>query len=150
MAWRKCREEEHMRIAGWPRWFMGVALALALTGCAGTSAGTAVAVTDIATVAGEWTGLLQMAGSQDREEFVELTVDGSGRYRAVAARTIGAVDAQGKVGVLSDGKILFRGDRGSQATATLYTRASEPQRTLVMEGATPVDRRFGARLHQRL
>jgi hypothetical protein len=45
---------------------------------------------------------------QDLEDFVELTVDGSGRYQAVAARTIGAMDAQGKVGVLSNGKILFR------------------------------------------
>jgi hypothetical protein len=148
---RKCREEEeHMRIDGWPRWFTGVAVLLALTGCAGATAGTAVAVTDIATVAGKWTGLLEMAGSQDREDFVELTVDGSGRYQAVAARTIGAMDTQGKVGVLGDGKVLFRGDRGSQATATLYTRASEPQRTLVMDGTTPSDRRFRARLHQRL
>jgi hypothetical protein len=133
-----------------PRWLAGVAVALALTGCAGTTTGTAVAVTDITTVAGQWIGLLEMAGSQNREDFVELTVDGSGRYRAVAARTIGAMDAQGKVGVLSDGKILFRGDRGSQATATLYTRASKPQRTLLMEGATPSDRRFRARVHQRL
>jgi hypothetical protein len=139
-----------MRIHERPRWLAGVAMALALTGCAGTTAGTAVAVTDVATVAGKWTGPLDMAGSQAREDFVELTVDGSGRYQAVAARTIGAMDVQGNVGVLSDGTILFRGDRGSQATATLYTRASQPQRTLVMEGATPLDRRFRARLHQRL
>jgi hypothetical protein len=138
---RTSREEEHMRIDGWPRWFTGVAVLLALTGCAGATAGT---------VAGKWTGLLEMAGSQDREDFVELTVDGSGRYQAVAARTIGAMDAQGKVGVLGDGKVLFRGDRGSQATATLYTRTSEPQRTLVMDGTTPSDRRFRARLYQRL
>jgi hypothetical protein len=137
-----------MPIDGWPRGVLGVALMLALTGCAGTTAGTVVAVTDVATVAGKWTGLLEMAGGQDREDFVELTVDGSGRYQAVAARTIGAMDAQGKVGVLSDGKIQFRGDRGSQATATLYTRASEPTRTLVMEGTTPSDRRFRAQLHQ--
>jgi hypothetical protein len=133
-----------------PRWLVGVTVALALTGCAGTRTGTAVAVTDITTVAGQWIGLLEMAGSQAREDFVELTLDGSGRYRAVAARTIAAMDAQGKVGVLSDGKILFRGDRGSQATATLYTRASKPQRTLLMEGATLSDRRFRARVHQRL
>ena len=137
-----------MRIDGWRRWLPGVAVVLILTGCAGTTAGTAVAVTDIASVAGKWTGLLEMAGSQDREDFVDLTVDGSGLYRAAAARTIGAMDAQGKVRVISDGKILFQGDRGSQATATLYTQASQPQRTLLMEGTTPSGRRFRARLHQ--
>jgi hypothetical protein len=135
-----------MRIEGWPRWLTGVAVVLALTGCAGTTAGTAVAVTDIATVAGKWTGLLEMAGGQDREDFVELTVDGSGLYRASAARTIGAMDAQGKVAVIGDGKMLFQGDRGSRATATLYTQAAQ-QRTLLLEGTTPSGRHFRVRLH---
>ena len=120
---------------------------LGLVACAGTTSGTAVAVTDIATVAGKWSGLLEMTGSRVQDDFVELTVDGSGRYQARAARTIGTIDAQGQVGALSDGKLLFQGDRGSQATAMLYTRTSEPRRTLVIEGITPSDRRFRARLH---
>jgi hypothetical protein len=137
-----------MRIDGWRRWLSGVAKVLVLTGCASTTAGTAVAVTDIASIAGKWTGLLEMAGSQEREDLVELTVDKSGVYRAVAARTIGMMDTQGKIDVLSDGRMLFKGERGSQTTATLYTQAAQPQRTLVVEGITPAGRRFHARLHQ--
>ena len=60
---------------------------LGLVACAGTTSGTAVAVTDIATVAGKWSGLLEMTGSRVQDDFVELTVDGSGRYQARAART---------------------------------------------------------------
>jgi hypothetical protein len=138
-----------MRIHGWRRWLPGVVVVLSLTGCAGSgvsTAGTAAAVTDIAGVAGKWTGLMEMAGSQEREDFVELTIDGSGAYRAVAARTIGVMDARGKVAVGGDGKILLKGDRGSQATATLYTQPTQPQRTLLLEGATPSGRGFRARL----
>ena|SRR5262245_44937813 len=137
-----------MRIDGRRRWWAGIAVMLVLAGCAGTSTGTAVPVTDLANVAGKWTGLLEVAGSQDREEFVELTVDGSGAYRAVTARTIGVLDNQGKVDVISDGKLLFKGDRGSQATATLLSQASQPQRTLVVQGTTASGRPFQARLRQ--
>ena len=140
-----------MRIDGWRRWQPGLVAVLVLAGCAssgGSTSGTAVAVTDIASVAGKWTGLVEMAGAQEREDFVELTVDRSGAYRAVAARTIGVMDAQGKVAVVGDGKIVFRGDRGSQATATLYTQPTQPQRTLLLEGATASGRRFRARLHR--
>jgi hypothetical protein len=140
-----------MRFDAWRRWLPGVVVVLILAGCAGgrgSTAGTAVAVTDIASVAGKWTGLLEMAGSRDREDFVELTVDKSGVYRAVAARTIGAMDAQGKIVVSGDGKIRFKGDGGSQATATLYTQTTQPQRTLVLEGTTPSGRGFRAQLHQ--
>jgi hypothetical protein len=140
-----------MRIDRWRRWLPGVMVVLILTGCAGSRAstpGTAVPVSDIASVAGKWTGLLEMAGSRDREDFVELTVDGSGVYRAAAARTIGVMDAHGKIAVIGDGTMQFKGDRGAQATATLYTRTTRPQRTLLLEGITQSGRRFRAQLHQ--
>jgi hypothetical protein len=137
-----------MRLDGWRGRLLFVAVALVLTGCAGTTPGTAVVVSDVTSVAGKWTGILEMAGSQDREDFVELTVDGSGVYRAVAARTIGMMDAQGKVDIISGGKVLFRGERGSQSMATLYTQTAQPQRMLVVEGTTPAGRRFRAQLHQ--
>ncbi|MGH7392218.1 MAG: hypothetical protein ACREM3_22585 [Candidatus Rokuibacteriota bacterium] len=137
-----------MRIERWRTWLLSLVVVLGLTGCAGTgasTAGTAVAVTDLSSVAGKWTGLLELAGSGTREDFVELTVDRSGAYRAVTARTIGAMDAQGRVAV-SGGKILLQGERGSRATATLYTQ--QTQRALLVEGATPEGRRFSARLRQ--
>ena len=135
-----------MRIAGCGRWLSGVAMVLVLAGCAGTSTGTATAVTDLKTVAGKWTGLLDMAS--DRESVVELTIDESGVYRATAARTIGVMDAQGKIAIVGNGGLVFKGDNGSQATGTLYTQSAQSQRTLVIEGATPAGRRFSARLHQ--
>lgn len=140
-----------MRCDEWRGCRPGVVAVLILAGCAGSPASTArtaVAVTDIASVTGKWTGLLEMAGSRDREDFVELTIDRNGAYRAVAARTIGAMDAQGHIVVSGDGTLLFKGDRGSQATATLYTQTTQPQRTLLLEGATPSGRSFRAQLHQ--
>lgn len=139
-----------MRIDKRRTWLLSLVVALGLAGCAGggaPTAATAVAVTDVASVAGKWTGLLEMANSRDREDFVELTVDRGGAYRVVTARTIGALDAQGNIAV-SDGKILLKGARGSQATATLYTQQAQPQRTLLIEGATRDGRRFSARLRQ--
>jgi hypothetical protein len=139
-----------MRIDGWRRRLPGVVVILLLAGCAGTGASTAggaAAISDIASVAGKWAGLMEMPGSQQREEFVELRVDESGTYRVVAARPIGVMDAHGKVAV-SDGQLLFEGDRGSQARATLHTQPTQPQRTLLVEGATPSGRRFRAQLQQ--
>jgi len=135
-----------MRIDGFRAWLSSVALVLLLGGCAGTGAGTAVAVPDTKSIAGKWTGLLEMAG--DRENFVELTVDESGTYRVVTARTIGVMDAKGKIDVVGSGTLLFKGDSGSQATGTVVTQPPQSQRTLVMEGVTPAGRRFSARLRQ--
>jgi hypothetical protein len=107
-----------------------------------------VPVTEIATVAGKWTGLMEHEGSGERgEDFVEVAIDSSGTYRAFTARTIGVMNAAGTV-VVSDGKLLFRGDRGGDAVATLYTQSTSPQRTLRLEGATSAGRRFSARLRQ--
>ena len=140
-----------MRFDGWCAGLGGVVAVLALAGCAASgpaTPGTATAVTDVASVAGKWTGLLEMEGSRDREDFVELVVEPGGVYRAVAARTIGMMDAQGKIAVAGSGTLLLRGDRGSQATATLYTGVSPAQRFLVVEGATAAGRRFRAQLRQ--
>ena len=134
------------------RWRSGLAslaVGLMLAGCAGggttTGPATAVAVTDLASVAGKWTGLLELEGARDREDLVELTVDRGGTYRASAARTIGLMDAQGKV-ALSDGKVLLEGARGAKATGTLYAQPGSPERSLLMQGATPAGRRFSVRL----
>ena len=133
------------------RWLGGLALCalvLAVTGC-GTGASstaaapaTAVAVSNTSAVVGKWTGLLELEGGGDREDFVDLTIAPDGTYRAGAARTIGLMDAGGKDSV-ADGKNLLDGARGGKATGTLYEGA---QRSLVVVGAAPNGRRFMVRL----
>jgi len=66
----------------------------ALAGCAsgGGTSGTApaVVVNDVASLAGKWTGILEVEGSRDRDDLLELTVEPSGTYRASAARNSGS------------------------------------------------------------
>jgi hypothetical protein len=139
---------DSMRTDGWRRWALGVAVVHLLTGCATATDGTAVAVTDIASVAGRWVGLLEKAGSEDREDFVELTIDKRGVYRAVAVRTVGVMDAQGRMDVVGGGRMRFKGNSGAQGTATLHSQPAQPQRVLVVEGVTATGRHFHARLRE--
>jgi hypothetical protein len=127
-----------------------VSLAMvALAGCAsgGGTSGTApaVVVNDVASLAGKWTGILEVEGSRDRDDLLELTVDPSGTYRASAARTIGALDSQGKI-ALVDGKVRLEGARGGRATGTLYGASTSPDRSLLVDGVLPSGRRFTVRL----
>ncbi len=135
-----------MRTGKWPTPLLILVIATSLAGCAGGGTrGTATAVTDVASIAGKWTGLLELEGGRaTREDLVEMTVDTSGTYRAVTTRPIGMLDARGTVAV-SDGKILLKGERGSQATGTVYTQQAQPQRTLLVEGTTGEGRRFSVR-----
>ena len=60
---------------------LALAIALGLAGCAGNRSATAtapVAIADMASVAGKWVGLLERAGSRDREDYVEVTIAGNG------------------------------------------------------------------------
>src|SRR5215468_985923 len=97
-----------------------LAIVLGLAGCAGNGSATATAplpITDIASIAGKWVGLLEIAGSRDRQDYVEVTIAGDGTYRAASARTIGVMDARGKI-TLSDGKLLIQGERGGKGIGT--------------------------------
>src|SRR5262245_66695932 len=99
-----------------------LALLLGVAGCAGSGTPTAtapVAVTDVSSIAGKWAGLLSITGSRDREDYVEVTVDGNGAYRASSARTIGLLDTKGTV-TASGGRLLIKGDAGGRGTPTLY------------------------------
>jgi hypothetical protein len=102
-----------------------------------------VAVSDVGSVAGKWSGLMELEGGGDREDFVEMTIERDGAYRASGARTIGLMDGKGKV-VVADGKLRLDGDKGARATGTLYERS--PERSLVVVGALPSGRRFSVRL----
>src|SRR5262245_46580800 len=126
---------------------LGVALVLVLAACAsgGGGAPTPVQVTDVASVAGKWAGLLQIAGSRDREDYVEVTVDGNGAYRASSARTIGVLDARGTLAV-SSGVLVIKGESGGQGTAVLYTQPPPDQRLLVVNGTASDGRAYTPRL----
>jgi hypothetical protein len=137
-----------MRIDRCSTWAaVSLALILGLGGCAGggTTTTAPVAVTDVASVAGKWVGLLSITGSRDREDYVEVTVDGSGAYRASAARTIGVLDVKGTVTV-SGGRLLIKGDSGGQGTAILYTQPPPDQHMLVVNGSASDGRAYILRL----
>lgn len=132
------------------RWAaLGLLLTLGLGGCAGSGSpkpSTApVAVTDVSSLAGKWVGLLSITGSRDREDYVEVTVDGNGVYRASAARTIGVLDTRGTV-TASGGRLLIKGDSGGHGTAMLYTQPPPDERMLVVNGIASDGRAYTLRL----
>lgn len=127
---------------------LGLALLLGLARCAGggaTASATPVAVSDVASIAGRWAGLLTIAGGRDREDYVEVTVDGNGTYRAAAARTIGLLDTAGTVSV-SGGRLIIKGASGGQGTAVLYAQPPPDQRLLVVNGTASDGRAYTLRL----
>jgi hypothetical protein len=123
-------------------------VAAGLAGCASSGSATAagpVAIADVASIAGKWVGLLEMAGSRDREDYVEVTIAPDGTYRAASARTIGIMDARGTVTVV-DGKLLIRGERGGKGTATLFSQTGPPSRLLHVNGTAGDGRPYIVRL----
>lgn len=123
-----------------------LAVAALLGGCAAASGrtdhGNPVPITDVRSIAGRWSGLLEIGGRR-HEDFVEVTISPDGAYEVHGARTIGTLDARGRVEV-AGGTLRFSGDRAA-ATGTLY--ATEARRTLVIEGRSDRGARVTARLH---
>jgi hypothetical protein len=107
------------------------------------SRGTPVPFTSVATVAGRWAGLSDLPGNRMDDNYVEVTLRDDGSYEATSARTIGFMDARGRVQV-SDGRLLIVGNSGSRGTATLYSAGG--QRTLLVEIETPRAGSITARL----
>jgi hypothetical protein len=126
---------------------LALVIAVGLAGCAGSGSAASgpVAIPDVASIAGKWVGLLEMAGSRDRQDYIEVTIANDGTYRAAAARTIGIMDARGTVSV-SDGKLMIQGERGSKGVGTLFTQTGQPPRLLQVNGATGDGRPYIVRL----
>lgn len=130
------------------RGICALALALGLAGCAGSGAATTttpIAITDLASITGKWVGLLEISGSRDREDYVEVTIASDGTYRAASARTIGVMDAKGTVAV-ADGRLLIQGASGGKGTAVLYTQPGQPPRLLQVNGTAGDGRPYIVRL----
>ena len=126
-----------------------VLVVVVLAGCAtagrATDHGSPVTVSEVGSVAGRWSGLLEISGRR-HEDFIEITISPDGAYEVHGARTIGTLDAQGRVDA-ADGTLRFRGPRAA-ATGTLY--AKEAVRTLVIEGRSARGERVTARLHPKV
>jgi hypothetical protein len=134
------------RFGRWTALGLLLVLGLARCGSSGATNQTApVAVTDVSSVAGKWVGLLSITGSRDREDYVEVTVDANGAYRASSARTIGVLDTKGTV-TASGGRLVIKGDSGGQGTATLYTQPPPDERILVVNGTASDGRAYTLRL----
>jgi len=126
---------------------LGLAFVLGLAGCASNGSATVgpVAITDVASIAGKWVGLLEMAGSRNREDYLEVTIAGDGTYRASSARTIGLLDTRGTVTV-SEGRLLIQGERGGKGIGTLFTQTGQPPRLLQVNGTASDGRPYIVRL----
>ena len=127
---------------------LSVLLLLIHGGCASVasdsaSRGTPIPVTSVGTVAGRWAGLSELPGNRREDNYVEVTLRDDGTYDATSARTIGFMDARGRV-QLSDGRLLIQGNNGARGTATLYSAGGE--RTLLVEMQTPTAGSITARL----
>jgi hypothetical protein len=144
------RADRPRTAATWqPAVVLGALVVVALlSGCAPTGGaadhGSPVTVTDVRSVAGHWSGLLEISGRR-QEDFVQLTISPDGTYQMHGARTIGALEAQGRVEA-TGGILQFRGSRAT-ATGTLY--ATETRRTLVIEGRSERGERVTARLRSK-
>jgi hypothetical protein len=127
---------------------LGLAVVLGLAGCASSGSATTggpIAITDMASITGKWVGLLEMAGSRDREDYVEVTIARDGTYQASTARTIGVMDVKGRVSV-SDGKLLIQGERGGKGVGTLFSQTGQPPRLLQVNGTASDGRPYIVRL----
>jgi len=127
---------------------LGLLWALGFAGCAGSGSSTTtapIAISDVASIAGKWVGLLELAGSRDRDDYVEVTIAPDGTYRAASARTIGVMDARGTVKV-ADGRLLIQGASGGKGTAVLYSQPGQPPRLLQVNGTSGDGRPYIVRL----
>jgi hypothetical protein len=79
----------------------------------------AIAIPDIKSVAGRWSGILYgRPGGQRGQDWVELAIQEDGTYSLASARTIGVFNSSGTLN-LADGRLISEGER-ARVTVTLY------------------------------
>jgi hypothetical protein len=92
---------------------------------------TAVAIPDIKSVAGRWSGVVYgRPGGVRGQDWVELALQEDGTYTLASARTIGVFSGSGTLS-LADGRLILQGEK-ARVTVTLYQR--DNKRFLRAEG----------------
>jgi hypothetical protein len=80
---------------------------------------TAVAISDIKSVAGRWSGILHgRPGGTRQQDWVELALHEDGTYTLASARMIGVLSGSGTLS-LADGRLASQGEK-TQVTLTLH------------------------------
>jgi hypothetical protein len=105
---------------------------------------TAVAIQDVKSVAGRWSGIVYgRPGGNRGRDWVELAIQEDGTYTVASARMIGVFTSSGTVS-LGDGKLTAGGEK-ARVTFTLYQQDS--RRFLRAEGITEEGYRVRADLY---
>jgi len=99
-----------------------VGFAASVLGCASAGPLTPVAVSDIKSVAGKWSGVVYSSSSQP--EAVELTIREDGSYDVRSLQTIGASRGRGKI-VIREGRLIIEGEKGRGTATVLSTRGGD-------------------------
>ena len=97
-----------------------VGFAVSLVGCASLGPASPVPVSNVGAVAGTWKGIVYGPGSERQD--VDLTIRPDGSYDVVARQPIGESRSKGRV-VVSDGRLIFEGERG-HGVGTLQTNSA--------------------------
>jgi hypothetical protein len=80
---------------------------------------TPVAISDIKSVAGRWSGILHgRPGGTRQQDWVELALHEDGTYTLASARTIGVFSGSGTLS-LADGRLVSQGEK-AQVMLTLH------------------------------
>jgi hypothetical protein len=131
-------------------WATVLIVMTALSGCVGArhsthSGGAMIPITDVASVAGTWTGVVSRVTGSAEGDWVEVNVKENGTFEAVSARQIGALLGSGTLTV-TDGRIQAAGPHGT-ALLTLYDRQG---RALVMDFRDRSGVRYSAELRPKM
>jgi len=105
-----------------------IGLAASLAGCAGIGF-RPVEVSDLATVAGTWQGVVYEPGPGSESRRVQLTIREDGTYDIVSRQSIGESRGTGTVTV-SGGRVILEGKRGRGVGTLLKTAAGEAMLTI--------------------
>jgi hypothetical protein len=130
LAMTPFREEQRMRLfpLALPV-LLALTVAAVLAGCAGgpsTPSTVPVAIQDIKTVAGKWSGVYSRdTSSMSREDWVQLAINENGTYEFTSFRQVGALHGRGKL-ALRDGKLYGLGERGGTLVYSLFDRGGKP------------------------
>ena len=121
-----------------------------LSGCVGArhsthSGGAMIPITDVGSVAGTWTGVVSRVTGSEEGDWVEMTMNEDGTFRAFSARQIGALLGDGTL-TITNGRIEAVGPHGT-ALLTLYDHQG---RALVMDFRDRSGVRYSAELRPKM